>query len=403
MITDFVFNPNMNTVILVGVGAECEWIKLGMEKLYPTLEYILCDRRFDESQEEGCINYSQIEQYSHCDFIISSSKYAVDIYKTLKKYGVLEENVHTAVNVYLSAFDVMNDELDYLYKKINYPREIRKLYAFLEEGWDVMSMDMLITERCSLNCKYCCALMPEYAKPVNFGAEDFIEGFDNLLSTGCYLGTLSFIGGEPLLNQKVLCEILRHYKDNRHILTFQIITNGTLMPSDELLNTLNEIKSAYVIFSNYGELSRKMQEAAVKFQEYGIQVAIEKEEDISAEGNNLWLDYGKVKKYEHSPAELQKMYDNCLDGKYCFSILKNKLYICNRIAHGINLGLIPTDGYRTELDLSDLAIQAFNSEKFREKCEEFLYANKAPEGCMYCNRGAGLLGVRAEQKERIKG
>lgn len=393
----------MNTVILAGAGVECERIRIGMKKLYPTLNYILCDRRFVESQEEGCIDYSQIEQYLNCDFIISSSKYAVDIYETLKGYGVLEEHIYTAVSAYLSAFDVMNTDLEYLYKKVNYPREIRKLYAFMEEGWDVMSMDLLITERCSLNCKYCCALMPEYTKPVNFSAEDFIEGFDNLISTGCYLGTLSFIGGEPLLNQKVLCEILRYYKDNEHILTFQIITNGTLMPSEELLNILSEIKSAYVIFSNYGDLSRKMQEASTKFQEYGIQVAIEKEEDISAEGNNLWLDYGVVKKYNHSPAILQKMYDNCLDGKYCFSILKNKLYICNRIAHGVNLGLIPTDGYRTELDLGNLAMQNITSKKRREKCEEFLYADKVPESCMYCNRGAGLLGVRAEQKERIRG
>ncbi len=400
MIRDFVYKSNMKTIILVGDGDDCKKIQQGMKNIYPVLNYMICDRKYVKSKEKRLINYTHIERYREAEFIISSSKFSIEIYKELIQHGIAENHIFTAMNLYNSAFVVNNSKLSYLYEKINYSREIRKLYAHLYNGWEVLSMDLLITERCTLNCRYCCALIPEYINPQNYNAEEIVKGLDNLLESGCYLGTLSLIGGEPLLNQNAICDILRHFKDNEHILTFQIITNGTIMPSDELLEIMRDVKRSYVIFSNYGDLSRKMEDASAKFQEYGIQVAIEEDDDISADANNLWLDYGTVENYCHSPESLQKMFDRCLDAKFCFSILKNKLYICNRIAHGVNLGLIPAEGYRTEFNLVDLEMYKGDLHLLREKCMVFLYGNRAPYGCMYCNRGAGLLGARAEQKKR---
>ena len=75
----------------------------------------------------------------------------------------------------------------------------------------------MITEICTLNCEACGSLMPLYKAPRNCNRDVVIESLDNLLSTGCHIGCIDLIGGEPLLNQELMREILLRYKDEERI------------------------------------------------------------------------------------------------------------------------------------------------------------------------------------------
>lgn len=215
-----------------------------------------------------------------------------------------------------------------------------------------------------------------------------------------HIGRINLMGGEPLLNQKLMREILLRYKDEEQIGFFQTITNGTIIPSEDTLTAMKSNGRFYVIFSNYGDLSRKQDEAVWAFSQYGIESVIIEEKDITSDNNTLWIDYGEVKHYSFSAEKHQKMFDECIDGKTCTTLMNGKLFICPRIAHGVNLGLIPESLKRCNVDLSNETLRGMERENVKEKCIHYLSDKQYPLVCEYCNRDAGILVKRAKQVKR---
>jgi len=181
---------------------------------------------------------------------------------------------------------------------------------------------------------------------------------------------------------------------------FQTITNGTIIPNEDTLRAMRSNGRFYVIFSNYGDLSRKQDEAVRVFSQYGIESVIIEEKDITSNNNTLWIDYGEVKHYSFSEEKHQKMFDECIDGKTCTILMNGKLFICPRIAHGVNLGLIPESLKRCKVDLSNEALRGMEWENVKERCIQYLFDKQYPLACEYCNRDAGILVKRAKQVER---
>lgn len=395
MISEYVFHPN-STIVLVGSGKNCEIIKSGLSKK-GIANYYVCDKRFKTDIGSKHISYNDIALLSDAEFIICSSKYCVEIYKKLKEYNVEDDKIFIAGELYKEGLDKKETDLGDMSLRLSYFRGMSRLHEYLARGWRLNNLDVFITERCTLKCKNCCALIPYYDNPQNYSEEEIFEGLDNLLFMNCFVDSLSIMGGEPFLNQKLMCDILKKYKGNQQIATFQIITNGTILPSNDTINVLREIKNVYIIFSNYGNLSTKLGQTVKALIDNDIVVFIEKEKDILAEKNTLWLDYGNVRKYNHSDEFLKLMYKECYDGRYCYSLLKNKLFICNRIAHGINMGIIPENGYRNSFDLKTEKLSKENRDKIIEECKKFVLSNEYPSACDYCNRGAHILAERALQ------
>lgn len=391
---------NKQKIVCVGIGENFRVIKNGLEKNGIT-DYFVCDKKVSITDiEKRELSYADIEKMSDWDFIITSGRNCVEIYILLKKAGVCEEKIYTAKKLYREGVEYYDTDLEKVPLKYVYDLEIMKLYVYLNGGWKLNHLDVFITERCTLRCKYCCALVPYYDNPVDLTEEDIYEGLDNLLFSGCYIGTLCLMGGEPMMNQELMRKFLKRYKNCEQIAVFQTITNGTVVPEDKTIEVLKDVPNFYIIFSNYGKFSINQKKAVEKLHESNIVVAVEQSKDIKAEENTLWLDYGEVKKYGRSDDEVQAIYDHCLDAKHCTTLLKNELYICNRIAHGVNMGLIPRTIFRTAFDLSNKAVEGKNNKEIKNGCEQFLFADHFPYACDYCNRGAGILGKRAEQLER---
>lgn len=403
MLKEFEVNKwNGKKIIVYGAGSEGALIadKLIRQNLN---NFIFCDSYKAGGFLAGkeILDRSIMKTGMDFNVIIGSTQYCVEIYNSLKELGVEDRVIFTAQNILTSSIHKEKTHfMDDIYRYHRYEAMYAEFNAYVSDGWYLNHLDIVITEICTLNCEACGSLMPLYKKPHNCDSERIFEAFDNLLKSNCFIGSVNLIGGEPFVNQPLIEEILWRYKDEKKIGLFQIISNGTILPNNNTLEAMQSIDRLYVIFSNYGCLSRKQEEAVKILDEYGIDVAVEQEADINAESNTLWIDYGKVHHYDFPKEKHQKMFDTCIDGKTCRTLLNGKLYICPRIAHGINLGLIPEDIPRGSLNLLNSALQGMDWREIKRKCIAFLENKEYPPACEYCNHDAGILVERAKQVEK---
>ncbi len=364
-------------------------------------DFIYCDAYIEEDSFIGkkIIRPESVSKFSN--IIIGSSYYIIDIYKKLQKLGINNNFIFTANNLFCESKRIDNrHSLVELNINHSYEQAISSLNAYLNDGYVIEHLDLIITEICTLNCEACGSLMPLYVKPQNCDEENVIKGLDALLKSNCYIKELCIIGGEPFVNQKLMKQILVKYKDNRQIATFMTISNGTLLPTKEVLTAMKSNGKFIVVFSNYGNLSKAQEKAVQLLDEYGIESAIETKEDIVGHEGRIWIDYGKVKHYDFKYDKHQNMFLNCNERLMCTTLLNGKLFLCPRIAHAVNLGLIPSGLQGNYLDL--LHEEYINSDnKIKQNmCINYLKNEEHPIACEYCNRDAGILVERAKQISR---
>jgi uncharacterized protein len=102
------------------------------------------------------------------------------------------------------------------------------------------ALSLAIAQKCNLGCTYCYAQQGEFGGPAkNMELADALRAVDLLVGTaepGARLN-LAFLGGEPLVNRKVLRAATRRALElaggRGAKITFSITTNGTLLTEDD--------------------------------------------------------------------------------------------------------------------------------------------------------------------------
>ena len=122
-------------------------------------------------------------------------------------------------------------------------------------------LDVVITECCSLKCRNCSNLMQYYHKPENLDPEEVINSLRRIFGA-VRVSQLKILGGEPFVCQKTLMRTLEYLREEAldRFDEVEIITNGTIIPSEECLRVMKETPKLKVLFSNYGELSSRLDE-----------------------------------------------------------------------------------------------------------------------------------------------
>ena len=119
---------------------------------------------------------------------------------------------------------------------------------------------LMVTGTCNLNCKLCASYTP-YRKGAKFPSiteqEAIIQRYFEIVS---YVKKVTINGGEPLLFSDLprLLYLLQKYL--KQIGTVEILTNGTIIPSQELIDAAKGIglKMLFLV-DNYGsKLSSKI-------------------------------------------------------------------------------------------------------------------------------------------------
>lgn len=391
---------NGKQIYIYGAGQDGRVIAQGL-RTEGLASIVFIDRRGDKNSSLPIVKMEDIKLADGINIILGSGKYMREIYANIKdKCNGFQVNVFTATEIYLNTVkEAKNHDFKQVYDHYSYVEGVQKIYADInEDAWYIKDLSLIVTEICTLKCEACSSLMPLYKHPQNISLDNIFEAMDNLLHSNCYIGQVSLLGGEPLINQEALIGIMKRYGTIKNIGAFKVITNGTLMPAPELLNVMKATGKGYFVFSNYGDLSCKREEAVKCIESYDIEAGIVQDEDISLENSTVWIDFGIVKHYGHSSNFTKNMFDDCLS-KDCTTLLNGKLCVCPRIAHAINLGKISDVLPGNYISLLNNDIENIGFDALRKKCAQLFNPSGYPSGCAFCNRGKLNLVERAKQMQ----
>lgn len=216
--------------------------------------------------------------------------------------------------------------------------EIHNFYE--KKEINLPQLQFAITTRCTLQCRDCNAMIPSFHQAttshIDLSFAEFKRCFDTLMSTATRIRRFMLLGGEPLIN-KDLPDIVDYCARHPGLTAVEIITNGTLMPSKQLLSAASEHgQKVYFHLSNYSKnpaLLPRLKYAAI------IETLKKRGLKHQMSMNLDWNREEPLRLHAYSQKELQTMFDNCWL-KRCLQVLGGKLSLCPRLSSGYALGIL---------------------------------------------------------------
>ena len=194
----------------------------------------------------------------------------------------------------------------------------------------IRSVDLVLTEKCSLKCKDCANLMQYYQNPVNIEKQELLDDLEDLMSVADEVNEIRIIGGEPLMN-KDFHDISIKAASYKNIKKVVIYTNGTICPPDQKLKQLKNEK-VFIFITTYGELSRNSEKLRLKLEEFGIQ--------HNCQPAYGWTECGGIGIWDRSSKQNKEIFDNCC-AKHFTTMTDGKLFRCPFSANVERLMAIP--------------------------------------------------------------
>jgi len=251
-------------------------------------------------------------------------------------------------------------QLDLYNYSVNATREIDKL--------NVNSIDLVLTEKCSLKCKNCSNLMQYYEQPIDNDLELLIKSFDNFIEAVDYCYEVRMIGGEPLM-YKNINKVIEHVLSKKNIGNIIIYTNGTIVPKGDKINIFKNPK-IYFKISNYGSHSRNVEKLEKILSENHIHYITERV--------TTWQDCAKIDDFKRTDTLNKEIFGNCCVNE-TLTMLHGKLYLCPYSAHVENLKIIkPKVKEHVELFSS-------NKNNLKTQIRDLYFGKEFLEACRICN------------------
>ena len=228
------------------------------------------------------------------------------------------------------------------------------------------SLDVVLTERCSLKCVDCSNLMQYYDKPIGAEVEVLVQTLRNFLETVDYVSELRLIGGEPLVSKNVerVLDTIYEYSNFDKIVLY---TNGTVVPKESLLKKFQD-RRVWVKISDYGSVSRKAELVANTCKSWGINCIHEQVTE--------WEDVGRILFRGRTVAENKVVFGNCCVND-TLTLLHGQLYACPFSAHTDNLGVLKN----ADADKVDM----LNLENLKDRIRSIYQDKNVLVACNLCN------------------
>lgn len=249
----------------------------------------------------------------------------------------------------------------------------------------MISVDFSVSEVCNLRCKNCTSLMPCYQPPKTFSYENVLHDIMTVLD-GRLTHHILVEGGEPFL-WKPLPKLLRELCKLPNLLNIFPVTNGTVIPNDELLSALRHPKIS-VRISDYGEISKKEQLIPVlKNNHIKYTVQLQK-----------WFELCIFhQKPQSGKALFETVADCCkLGGNGGQYVMDGLLFRCPIQANLHRLGLFKSDA-------KDYINLRSADKDLQDRISAYVDVQKMPEIvklCRYCN-GRGFSGVEVPPAQQL--
>ena len=241
---------------------------------------------------------------------------------------------------------------------------------FYKNELNIPQIEFCLTTQCSLKCKDCCALMPAFNQKghIKMSVEEFKNTLEQLLENVNSIRKLIILGGEPLLRSE-LPELLEYAAEKDKVIHIAIVSNGTMLPSEKLINVLKKYNKINFYMSNYN--GNPDIEPILKYEQIK---ALLKQNGLKYQMMESWewfkeLGFASDKLCESAR---RRNYETCHRTK-CLQTLDRKIDICSKAFSGRNLGLINTKDF---IDLDKTA-------NLRQDLINF-YQKDMVDACEYC-------------------
>jgi len=209
----------------------------------------------------------------------------------------------------------------------------------------VHSLSLIVTDKCTLNCKNCAIMLPYFKESAVYTLEELEQSIDTAFQKIDFIGDFTVTGGEPLLCgqlEQVLAYAGRRYRDR--IGSFKIITNGTISPSQGLL----EVMKTYDIDAEVSDYTKAVPEIKARVERT---VAAFRENGISCHflSDAQWVDFGFTKPdKDWSTDQLTAFFDFC--STTCRGYVNGEIWYCINAGFAERaLGRVPDPDNRLDL------------------------------------------------------
>ena len=230
-------------------------------------------------------------------------------------------------------------------------------------------LEIPITTKCSLKCINCSNLIPCYQKPSDYDLSILLKSIQTFLDCIRQIVYIRVLGGEPFLS-KNLYSVLRVLVKSSKVRRIEVVTNGTIIPSDRKVIRILRNKRIIVCISEYPMVDRKK---LIDFLEKNhIQYRIDK--------MKFWVDYGNIEKKNRTKKQLKRQFSIC--GHVCWSLVNGQVHLCPRSSHGTDLGFI----HHNDGDYVNLLDSRMNVSLKRKKLND-LSRKKCIMACDFCDYG----------------
>lgn len=239
---------------------------------------------------------------------------------------------------------------------------------FNPERLFLRSIDIVITERCSLKCRNCSNLMQYYTEPGHSDHARILAAAERLGQAVDAIGEFRIIGGEPLMNPNWHL-IAKDLGKRISCSNLVVYTNGTIVPDNRVLE---DIRGEGITFSitDYGALSKKCNDLIAKLKKFDIGY-----NRVTPEG---WVDCAGIAMHDRTDKERRDVFAGCCV-KILWTMMHGKLYRCPFSANLDALRAIPdADGDYVDL-LDDSPVHLLKSNIQRLNSVDTL------KSCDWCN------------------
>lgn len=235
------------------------------------------------------------------------------------------------------------------------------------------SIDLIITERCSLRCKDCSNLMQYYENPKDCDTDMLLRSIDAFCAVIDEVMDFRVIGGDVFMNKEWPI-IVKRLTDEPKAKRVVLYTNGTILPKEKDIAYLRNNK-VLVIITDYGVLSKKLSELTQVLEKNKIAYYVLKITE--------WLDCAALLPHKRSVARNKEIFKICC-AKNMATLSDGKLFRCPYSANAGRLSAVP-DNKNDYIDLFQEPLDATGIRDTKNKVRDYLLHKEYLETCDYCN------------------
>ena len=232
----------------------------------------------------------------------------------------------------------------------------------------IRSVDVVITEKCSLKCKDCSNLMQYYEEPKNIDSASVLTEIDLVTDIADEINELRIIGGDAFMN-KDFPAIVNYAAGKKNVNKVVIYTNGTIAPDESKIKLISKSPKIFVFVTTYGPLSRNAERLAASLKEHEIQ--------FNQQPAYGWTDCGTIEKFTRTETQQVEIFKNCC-AKHFTTITDGKVFRCPFAANLHRLEATP-DYPQDYVNLKDS-----DSKGLKSSLKEYLRGKAYLKYCDYC-------------------